>query len=65
MSLSIKNITMAKYTAEHLESGIMGVNEMRPLKAKIPFGGLKRSGIGAEAGSCLKANCPLSPIRQN
>jgi len=51
VSLSIKNLTMAKYIAEHLESGIIGVNEMRPLKAQIPFGGWKRSGIGAEGGS--------------
>jgi len=40
-----------KYIAEHLDSGIVGVNEMRPLKAQIPFGGWKQSGIGAEGGS--------------
>jgi succinate-semialdehyde dehydrogenase/glutarate-semialdehyde dehydrogenase len=26
------------------------VNEWRPLKAEIPFGGIKHSGIGAEGG---------------
>lgn len=39
-----------KYIAEHIESGIVGVNEMRPLKAQIPFGGWKLSGLGAEGG---------------
>jgi succinate-semialdehyde dehydrogenase/glutarate-semialdehyde dehydrogenase len=36
--------------ASQLESGIVGVNEWRPLKAEIPFGGVKQSGIGAEGG---------------
>jgi len=36
--------------AERLEAGIVGVNEWRPLKAEIPFGGVKMSGIGAEGG---------------
>ena len=36
--------------AEALEAGIVGVNEWRPLKAEIPFGGWKQSGIGAEGG---------------
>jgi succinate-semialdehyde dehydrogenase/glutarate-semialdehyde dehydrogenase len=39
-----------KYIAERIEAGIVGVNEMRPLKAQIPFGGWKQSGIGAEGG---------------
>lgn len=44
------NYAKGKYIAEHLETGIVGVNEMRPLKAQIPFGGWKQSGIGAEGG---------------
>jgi len=40
----------AKYVAEQIEAGIIGVNEMRPLKAQVPFGGWKLSGIGAEGG---------------
>lgn len=36
--------------ANRLEVGIVGVNEWRPLKAEIPFGGVKRSGLGAEGG---------------
>ncbi len=39
-----------RYVAGELETGIIGVNEMRPLKAQVPFGGWKRSGIGAEGG---------------
>ena len=34
-----------------LEAGIVGVNEWRPLKAEIPFGGVKHSGLGAEGGT--------------
>jgi succinate-semialdehyde dehydrogenase/glutarate-semialdehyde dehydrogenase len=36
--------------AGRLEVGIVGVNEWRPLKAEIPFGGVKRSGLGSEGG---------------
>lgn len=36
--------------ASALEVGIVGVNEWRPLKAEIPFGGVKQSGLGAEGG---------------
>jgi succinate-semialdehyde dehydrogenase/glutarate-semialdehyde dehydrogenase len=36
--------------ASAIEAGIVGVNEWRPLKAEIPFGGIKQSGIGAEGG---------------
>jgi succinate-semialdehyde dehydrogenase/glutarate-semialdehyde dehydrogenase len=36
--------------ASAIEAGIVGVNEWRPLKAEIPFGGIKHSGIGAEGG---------------
>jgi succinate-semialdehyde dehydrogenase/glutarate-semialdehyde dehydrogenase len=36
--------------ASRLEVGIVGINEWRPLKAEIPFGGVKQSGIGAEGG---------------
>jgi succinate-semialdehyde dehydrogenase/glutarate-semialdehyde dehydrogenase len=36
--------------ARKLDVGIVGVNEWRPLKAEIPFGGIKESGIGSEGG---------------
>jgi succinate-semialdehyde dehydrogenase / glutarate-semialdehyde dehydrogenase len=36
--------------AEHLEFGIVGVNDALPSTAQAPFGGLKESGIGREGG---------------
>jgi succinate-semialdehyde dehydrogenase/glutarate-semialdehyde dehydrogenase len=44
------DLTQCRAVAEALEAGIVGVNEWRPLKAEIPFGGMKQSGIGAEGG---------------
>lgn len=37
-------------TARRLEVGIAGINDMRPLRAEVPFGGVKNSGIGKEGG---------------
>lgn len=36
--------------AKQLQVGIVGINEWRPLKAEIPFGGVKMSGLGSEGG---------------
>jgi len=36
--------------AQALEVGIVGINEWRPLRAEIPFGGVKMSGLGSEGG---------------
>lgn len=44
------DLTQCRGVASALETGIVGVNEWRPLKAEIPFGGIKHSGIGAEGG---------------
>jgi succinate-semialdehyde dehydrogenase/glutarate-semialdehyde dehydrogenase len=44
------NISMCREVARQLEVGIVGVNEWRPLRAEIPFGGVKQSGFGAEGG---------------
>ena len=44
------NLSLCRAVASSLEVGIVGVNEWRPLKAEIPFGGVKQSGIGAEGG---------------
>jgi succinate-semialdehyde dehydrogenase/glutarate-semialdehyde dehydrogenase len=46
-----RDLAACRAVAERLEVGIVGVNEWRPLKAEIPFGGVKTSGIGAEGGS--------------
>lgn len=44
------DLARLRAVASALEVGIVGVNEWRPLKAEIPFGGVKQSGIGAEGG---------------
>jgi acyl-CoA reductase-like NAD-dependent aldehyde dehydrogenase len=45
-----QDLQRCRAVASALEVGIVGVNEWRPLKAEIPFGGIKQSGIGAEGG---------------
>ncbi|MBL8869211.1 MAG: NAD-dependent succinate-semialdehyde dehydrogenase [Planctomycetaceae bacterium] len=44
------DLSRCRAIASGLDVGIVGVNEWRPLKAEIPFGGVKQSGIGAEGG---------------
>jgi succinate-semialdehyde dehydrogenase/glutarate-semialdehyde dehydrogenase len=36
--------------ARKVEAGIVGINDMRPLRAEVPFGGVKKSGVGREGG---------------
>jgi succinate-semialdehyde dehydrogenase / glutarate-semialdehyde dehydrogenase len=36
--------------ARAVEAGIVGINDMRPLRAEVPFGGVKKSGVGREGG---------------
>jgi succinate-semialdehyde dehydrogenase/glutarate-semialdehyde dehydrogenase len=45
-----RDLDRCRAVAGALEVGIVGVNEWRPLKAEIPFGGVKHSGMGAEGG---------------
>jgi len=45
-----RDLAQCRAVASAIEAGIVGVNEWRPLKAEIPFGGIKQSGIGAEGG---------------
>jgi succinate-semialdehyde dehydrogenase / glutarate-semialdehyde dehydrogenase len=45
-----RDLSVANGVAESLEAGIVGVNEWRPLRAEIPFGGIKSSGLGSEGG---------------
>jgi succinate-semialdehyde dehydrogenase/glutarate-semialdehyde dehydrogenase len=45
-----RDLGQARAVAEALEAGIVGVNEWRPLRAEIPFGGIKESGLGWEGG---------------
>jgi succinate-semialdehyde dehydrogenase/glutarate-semialdehyde dehydrogenase len=46
-----RDISQMRSVAERLDVGIVGVNEWRPLRAEVPFGGVKLSGIGAEGGT--------------
>jgi succinate-semialdehyde dehydrogenase/glutarate-semialdehyde dehydrogenase len=57
------NPAVANAVAEALEVGIVGVNEWRPLRAEIPFGGIKTSGLGSEGGEeGLREFCELKVI---
>jgi succinate-semialdehyde dehydrogenase/glutarate-semialdehyde dehydrogenase len=44
------DLSQCRRIARQLEVGIVGINEWRPLKAEIPFGGIKQSGLGVEGG---------------
>lgn len=44
------DLAVCHAVARQLEVGIVGINEWRPLKAEIPFGGVKQSGFGSEGG---------------
>jgi succinate-semialdehyde dehydrogenase/glutarate-semialdehyde dehydrogenase len=44
------DLSQCRRVARQLDVGIVGVNEWRPLKAEVPFGGIKESGIGSEGG---------------
>ncbi len=57
------DLSLANAVAEELEAGIVGVNEWRPLRAEIPFGGTKTSGQGWEGGEeGLREFCELKVI---
>ena len=46
-----QDIRQMRSVAERLDVGIVGVNDWRPLRAEIPFGRVKQSGIDAEGGT--------------
>jgi len=46
-----RDIQRATRLARRLQAGITGINDMRPLRAEVPFGGVKSSGVGREGGS--------------
>ncbi len=43
-----RDIAKALRTAEALNFGIIGINDINPTSAALPFGGVKESGIGRE-----------------
>jgi len=42
------NLSKAWKTAEALQFGMIGVNDINPTSAAVPFGGIKESGLGRE-----------------
>jgi len=44
------DIARAMRSFEALEFGIIGINDINPTAAAVPFGGIKESGLGREGG---------------
>ena len=42
------DIRRALTVAERLDFGIIGINDINPTSASVPFGGIKESGLGRE-----------------
>jgi succinate-semialdehyde dehydrogenase/glutarate-semialdehyde dehydrogenase len=49
--LFTRDLSAAHRTAEELEVGMVGINNLLIATAEAPFGGVKRSGFGREGGS--------------
>jgi succinate-semialdehyde dehydrogenase / glutarate-semialdehyde dehydrogenase len=45
------SLSTAIGAVEALRFGIIGVNDVNPTSASVPFGGMKDSGMGREGGS--------------
>ena len=45
-----QNLSAAMRTFEGLNFGIVGINDINPTAAAVPFGGMKESGLGREGG---------------
>jgi succinate-semialdehyde dehydrogenase/glutarate-semialdehyde dehydrogenase len=43
-----RDIGRAIRMAEALQFGIIGINDINPTSAAVPFGGIKESGVGRE-----------------
>jgi succinate-semialdehyde dehydrogenase/glutarate-semialdehyde dehydrogenase len=43
-----QNLGLAMRTAEQLDFGMVGINDINPTSAAVPFGGIKSSGLGRE-----------------
>jgi len=46
--LYTRDISRALKVAEKLDFGIIGINDINPTSASVPFGGIKESGLGRE-----------------
>lgn len=49
--LYTEDLNRAERCSGRIEAGITGVNDMRPLRPEVPFGGIKMSGLGWEGGT--------------
>ena len=49
-SIFTKNLDLAHELAEDLETGMVWINAVTGSSAELPFGGVKRSGVGRELG---------------
>jgi len=45
-----RDLSRALRLGEELEAGIVGINDVAPAAAQVPFGGMKESGVGREGG---------------
>jgi succinate-semialdehyde dehydrogenase/glutarate-semialdehyde dehydrogenase len=45
-----RDLDRALRVAEALDFGIIGINDINPTSAAVPFGGVKQSGLGREGG---------------
>jgi len=46
--LYTRDISRAIRVAEALDFGMIGINDINPTSAAVPFGGIKQSGLGRE-----------------
>ncbi len=49
-SVWTKDDTLAQWTAEQLDSGMVWINDWLVRDLRVPFGGMKQSGVGREGG---------------
>ena len=45
-----QSISRAYQAMENLRFGIIGINDINPTSAAVPFGGMQDSGLGREGG---------------
>ncbi|OIW33477.1 aldehyde dehydrogenase [Coniochaeta ligniaria NRRL 30616] len=65
-ALFTRNLTRAHGVAREIEAGMVWINSSNDSDYRIPFGGVKQSGIGRELGEAgLNAYCNIKSIHVN
>jgi aldehyde dehydrogenase (NAD(P)+) len=65
-ALFTRNLTKAHSVAREIEAGMVWINSSNDSDYRIPFGGVKQSGIGRELGEAgLNAYCNIKSIHVN